>query len=42
MNPGVTIDNNVVIAAGSVVAKNVPDNVVVGGNPAKLIKHLEL
>ncbi|QAV84977.1 sugar O-acetyltransferase [Bacillus subtilis] len=42
INPGVTICNNVVIAAGSVVTKNVPDNVVVGGNPAKLIKHLEI
>lgn len=42
INPGVTIRNNVVIAAGSVVAKNMPDNVVVGGNPAKLIKHLEI
>lgn len=42
INPGVTISNNVVIAAGSVVTKNVPDNVVVGGNPAKLIKHLEI
>ncbi|MBY8911480.1 sugar O-acetyltransferase [Bacillus sp. YC2] len=40
--PGVTIGNNAVIAAGSAVTKNVPDNVVVGGNPAKLIKHLEI
>lgn len=36
--PGVTIGNNVVIAAGAVVVKDVPDNVVVGGNPAKIIK----
>lgn len=35
--PGVTIGNNVLIAAGSVVTKSVPDNVVVGGNPAKII-----
>lgn len=42
INPGVMIGNNVVIAAGSVVTKNVPDNVVVGGNPAKLIKRLEI
>lgn len=33
----VSIGNNVIIAAGSVVTKNVPDNVVVGGNPAKII-----
>ena len=40
--PGVTIGNNVVIAAGAVVTKNVPDNVVVGGNPAKVIKPIEV
>lgn len=38
--PGVTIGNNVVIGAGSVVTKNIPDNVVAAGNPAKVIKHL--
>jgi maltose O-acetyltransferase len=42
INPGVTIGNNVVIAAGAVVTKNVPDNVVVGGNPAKIIKQIEI
>lgn len=36
--PGVNIGNNVIIAAGSVVTKNVPDNCVVGGVPAKVIK----
>lgn len=36
--PGVTIGNNVVIAAGAVVTKDVPDNCVVGGVPAKFIK----
>ncbi|TLU85990.1 MAG: acyltransferase [Chlorobium sp.] len=36
--PGVTIGNNCIIAAGSVVTKNIPDNSVVGGVPAKLIK----
>lgn len=39
--PGVTIGDNVVVAAGSVVVKDVPDNVVVGGNPAKCIKYVE-
>ncbi len=34
--PGVTIGNNVVVAAGSIVVNDIPDNVVVGGNPAKL------
>ena len=38
INPGVTIGNNVVVASGAVVTKDVPDNVVVGGNPAKIIK----
>lgn len=37
---GVTIGENSVIAAGAVVSKNVPDSVVVGGIPAKIIKHL--
>ncbi|MBR6073152.1 MAG: acyltransferase [Bacilli bacterium] len=35
---GVKIGNNVVIAAGSVVTKDVPDNSVVAGNPAKVIE----
>lgn len=35
--PGVTIGNNVLVAAGSIVTKSVPDNVVVGGNPARII-----
>ena len=39
--PGVTIGNNVVVAAGAVVTKDVPDNCVVGGVPAKVIRELE-
>ena len=35
---GITIGENSVVAAGAVVAKNVPDNVVVGGIPAKILK----
>jgi maltose O-acetyltransferase len=38
INPGVNVGNNVVIASGAVVTKDVPDNVVVGGNLAKVIK----
>lgn len=38
--PGVTIGDNCTIAAGAVVVKSVPANVVVGGNPAKIIKTL--
>ena len=37
---GVTIGENAVVAAGSVVSKDVPDNVVVGGIPAKVIKEI--
>lgn len=36
--PGVTIGNNVVVAAGAVVTKDVPNNCVVAGVPAKVIK----
>ncbi|WP_031551454.1 sugar O-acetyltransferase [Oribacterium sp. FC2011] len=39
--PGVTIGNNVVIAAGAVVTKDIPDNVIAGGVPAKIIRQLE-
>lgn len=39
--PGVTIGNNVVIGGGSVVVKDIPDNVVAVGNPAKVIKMLD-
>lgn len=38
--PGVTIGENSVVAAGAVVSKDVPDNVVVGGVPAKIIKNI--
>lgn len=40
--PGVTIGDNVVIGAGAVVVKDVPDNVVVAGNPARIIKAVPL
>ena len=38
--PGVTIGQNAVVSAGAVVTKDVPDNAVVGGNPAQIIKML--
>jgi len=38
--PGVTIGSNVVIAAGSVVTRNIPDNVVAGGVPARVIESI--
>ena len=40
--PGVTIGRHVVVAAGAVVTKDVPDNCVVGGFPAKVLKDLHL
>lgn len=36
--PGVTIGDNVVIGAGSVVTRNIPSNSVAVGNPCKVIK----
>lgn len=38
VGPGVTIRNNAVIAARAVVVKDVEENTIVGGNPAKIIK----
>lgn len=35
--PGVTIGENAIVAAGSVVVKDVESETVVGGNPAKFI-----
>jgi putative colanic acid biosynthesis acetyltransferase WcaF len=40
--PNVTIGKNCVVAAKSLVAKSVEDNLVVGGNPAKFIKKREI
>lgn len=39
--PGITIGDNAVVGAGSVVTKDVEANTIVGGNPAKFIKHIE-
>ena len=39
--PGVSIGDGSVIAAGAVVVKDIPPNVLVGGNPAKIIKTLD-
>ena len=39
---GVTIGENAIVAAGAVVGKDVPDNTIVGGVPAKVIRMIKL
>jgi maltose O-acetyltransferase len=38
--PGITIGNNVTIGAGSVVTKDIPDNLLAFGNPCKIIRQI--
>lgn len=40
ITPGVKIGNNVVIGAGSVVTKDIPDNVIAVGNPCRVIREI--
>ena len=39
IKPAVTIGNNVTIGAGAVVVKDVPNDVIIVGNPARILKH---
>ncbi len=38
--PGITIGDNVVVGAGSVVTKNIPDNVIAVGNPCRVLREV--
>lgn len=38
INPGVVIGNNVIVGSGSVVTKDLPDNVVAAGNPCRVLR----
>lgn len=38
--PGVTIGDNVVVGAGSIVTKDLPDNVVAVGNPCRILRQV--
>lgn len=40
INPGVHIGNNVVIGSGSVITKDIPDNVIAVGNPCRVIREI--
>ncbi|RBW65259.1 maltose O-acetyltransferase [Vibrionales bacterium C3R12] len=42
INPGVTLGDNVVVASGAVVTKSFESNVVIGGNPARVLKDIKL
>lgn len=40
VNPGVTIGKNSIIGSGSVVTKNIPENVIAAGNPCKVLREI--
>ncbi|QCJ48288.1 MULTISPECIES: sugar O-acetyltransferase [Haloprofundus] len=41
LNPGVSVGDRAVVASGAVVTGDVPSDVVVGGNPARVLKELD-
>ncbi len=38
--PGIIVGDNVTIGTGSVITKNIPNNVVASGNPCRAVKNL--
>jgi maltose O-acetyltransferase len=40
INPGVHIGNNVVVGSGSVVTRDIPDNMIAAGNPCKIVRQI--
>ncbi|BBE26943.1 hypothetical protein NFHkm12_17690 [Latilactobacillus curvatus] len=40
--PGVTVGENAIIAANATVTKDVPDNMIVAGTPAKVMRQIKL
>jgi len=40
INPGITIGDNSVIGAGSIVTKNIPNNVIAFGNPCRIVRNI--
>lgn len=40
ITPGAKVGNGVVIGAGSVVTKDIPDNCIAAGNPARVIREI--
>ena len=40
--PGITIGDNSIVGAGSVVTKDIPPNTIYAGNPAKFIKNIDI
>lgn len=38
--PGISIGDNVVIGAGSVVTRDIPDNVIAAGNPCRVLREI--
>lgn len=40
--PGVTVGENAIVAANATVTKDVPDNMIVAGTPAKIMRQIKL